>query len=1725
MKFGASCFKAVSMVPLLRFLLVFLHISSFSLFAQSWTPLDSVHINSGNPAFPFPQFLPYQNPSDTLGNLATHSGVGVTHAEMEQTIRDAYRIAMNRASKPGGSVGGTDYVYFNSDCNCTEGDGYGLLAAVAMADKKTFDGMWLYIHDKFMNNVKRYSDCQMNSPSYIFSHLPSVYHILGQNSAADGDVDIGLALLCAYYQWGEFMGINDACGNPISYKKEALAYLKTFTDTVPFSLSTDNKYLSGDIGFDGYFKGGDSWGELTDWAQTNGPFKPYQGKQIPQYVDYIAPSYYKEFAQFLQSQDPQNYAWNISQFTRAEASSDWLMGQLFQQNPRYIPYAGNVVLSVDNVPTFTQFNEGEDFRLAWRTILNSVWHGNSATTWDPVAHQVKAGTSNSFEQDIGLRYAKFLWDVRQSPWNNPCVFPKDGFPLSFWGPAALWTNWKVDGSGGNFFPLNWIKGTGSPSAVVAQDFNLMAQLYRQCEVTWQAVIPNGGYLDAIPYYFHEWFRLFGMLLLSGNYQAPSTMKSSANMKIYMAIDKTFGFEGDSVTYTIDYRNYGSLDAQSVTIVDTLHKDFVFLSATGGGAYNPAAGTVTWNIGTVPGFKTATGTAPTKGQVVLKVKVGIATQPQYRNHATITCSNGSGWTSNEYPNDKSSVMERNFLDIAKRALVIKKSVSIPNPKAGDNVTFTINFKNTSDAGWINGGRPGVQFAYSRGDNTVSGHENKMRFHLYHDADEGYIDYGNYRFSYFLYDTLDTCLKSQNGCTKGWDIQPGGITEGVDPNFVKIFQEKISPGQDSLGKWNQRVVVQFSDPTNPNRTINLATIDWLLLHDAGNLGTQIHKGGMYLLRLVRTLTNDYGGPVAVWNDDWSWDPSAVDKEDGLYWPITKDWTDPDSANRPVTTWNRKSCEIASHTVKNILVEEWDGYTWRRVAGNGPLPGRDVNNVVIRDTVPAGLMLNPTSVTTPAGFTQTINGNVITWTKTKMQVKDSGVITFTARASSSCPLRTKRVVNRAWISADKESPFSDSAVVTLTCDSINIITPTKSTLILKDPSNNSIPSGDTAHIDTTVFNIVVNDKDQDLSGTARDTVRALIKNPSSGDSLIVKLVETGVATGVFQTASPVAVVSLPPSQRGPNQISTSGGQTVYITYIDQFDSIDISQAYLITLAAFPVPLYGWILDANGDGRADSAMVVYSKALTADPDSLRFYFPDQINFQTVKAGQGAIRRSGNVVTVSFASPFGDAVTSFTAGGGAGFAYMTDAGTVRKFQFPVADSIGPIITAAQAVERASGAAIDTLYVTFSEALQPASLKGVSLILIKNNVSTIITIDTFQMLTPTRFVLACATGTPQPQPGDSLRINPVGPIRDLYGNPAHLLNPAKAILLKQIPPIILKAYYVDRDANGADGYVDTAVIRFNKKVVLSDLSFQFDWGSGLNVADIQGDTLSYAGADSTAAGIAMRIVFPYTGLLKTSGDMFVIARFKAFPGESRQATVADSAAPVIDSATYYFNSGIGTACDTLRVLFSEPISINQSLNPFSLSGKSASSYTFALSQIAITGKNAEFCVSSASTPGAPQAGDTIWIAANNSVADGGGVFQNNKNNRKVALKVVRPPIKWSKWTVSIACNPFTAGTGFICAAAEVADPGTVIIINPIDPSLAAPAINKSQFQIFDALGNCIFESQTARKRPDGHSYYFAWDGRNKNGRWAGSGVYRAMVVIIDENGSSSNWPIRIGVKR
>src|SRR5690606_34629404 len=159
------------------------------------------------------------------------------------------------------------------------------------------------------------------------------------------------------------------------------------------------------------------------------------------------------------------------------------------------------------------------------------------------------------------------------------------------------------------------------------------------------------------------------------------------------------------------------------------------------------------------------------------------------------------------------------------------------------------------------------------------------------------------------------------------------EGGDKNAVTFFREAIFPGTDSSGSWNQRVGIRFAP--------QLATTTQHLLRYSGS-PNRIKEGGLMPLRGVwRFYTNNHSEVAR--DDDWSWQPDVGDDDGGMYYPVTPDWTSPFAPPIEVKYWHRNSCETSAKTVSKILVEEWDGYVWRRVFGNGPLPGRDIENVV--------------------------------------------------------------------------------------------------------------------------------------------------------------------------------------------------------------------------------------------------------------------------------------------------------------------------------------------------------------------------------------------------------------------------------------------------------------------------------------------------------------------------------------------------------------------------------------------------------------------------------------------------------------------------------------------------------------------------------------------------------------------------------------------------------------
>lgn len=189
-------------------------------------------LGMGGP-FPFPQ------------NKASGACTLTTVANAAPSVQAAYdEWKTTFVSANGAGAAGNLRVVRTSDNNDTvsEGIGYGMLAAVYMGDRVTFDGLWNYAKSHF--DAKGLMDWQINASNAV----------IGRGSATDADEDIAWALLMASNQWSSATYLNDAKGQI-------------------------SAMLTHSVASDGMLKPGDGWGT------SNATFP-----------DYFSPAYFRVFA-------------------------------------------------------------------------------------------------------------------------------------------------------------------------------------------------------------------------------------------------------------------------------------------------------------------------------------------------------------------------------------------------------------------------------------------------------------------------------------------------------------------------------------------------------------------------------------------------------------------------------------------------------------------------------------------------------------------------------------------------------------------------------------------------------------------------------------------------------------------------------------------------------------------------------------------------------------------------------------------------------------------------------------------------------------------------------------------------------------------------------------------------------------------------------------------------------------------------------------------------------------------------------------------------------------------------------------------------------------------------------------------------------------------------------------------------------------------------------------
>src|SRR5690606_34473622 len=98
------------------------------------------------------------------------------------------------------------------------------------------------------------------------------------------------------------------------------------------------------------------------------------------------------------------------------------------------------------------------------------------------------------------------------------------------GISTLYSDYNIDGTTDYRQKTNYLLGSSSPAALASQDFDLMAKMFRRLVISWSG---TKGYLNSEPLnYFDGWFRLLGLLVLSGNYYDPASLPTQPSLKIY-----------------------------------------------------------------------------------------------------------------------------------------------------------------------------------------------------------------------------------------------------------------------------------------------------------------------------------------------------------------------------------------------------------------------------------------------------------------------------------------------------------------------------------------------------------------------------------------------------------------------------------------------------------------------------------------------------------------------------------------------------------------------------------------------------------------------------------------------------------------------------------------------------------------------------------------------------------------------------------------------------------------------------------------------------------------------------------------------------------------------------------------------------------------------------------------------------------------------------------------
>jgi hypothetical protein len=251
------------------------------------------------------------------------------------------------------------------------------------------------------------------------------------------------------------------------------------------------------------------------------------------------------------------------------------------------------------------------------------------------------------------------------------------------------------------------------------------------------------------------------------------------------------------------------------------------------------------------------------------------------------------------------------------------------------------------------------------------ELQLKLRLNNDAIEPFINAGNYRVTHYVKSTKED-----------------------DDEFV--FRSEMAEGLSNVEENIVFSTVDLSDSVAGCRiqlpsylSSNTIFLSWFPVSTIRDL-----KGGFPIRLLGRIHTSRF----TDFYDSESWSKLETAKNDELFYPVSPSYQIPDSIV-DVDKVIYSACDNSDVVTETVLVEEYDGHTWRKILGDAPYNGIEAEDVLITDSIPLGFEFvsfvgDSTGATYEATPDADISSGIVRYRADKLKIGEKGSFGYKCR-----------------------------------------------------------------------------------------------------------------------------------------------------------------------------------------------------------------------------------------------------------------------------------------------------------------------------------------------------------------------------------------------------------------------------------------------------------------------------------------------------------------------------------------------------------------------------------------------------------------------------------------------------------------------------------------------------------------------------------------------------------